>query len=92
MNPETILKATAEHYGIPEEKLKQRRRGPWKISWPRLLAMSLAYEDNTGMKVGAAFNRHYTAVVYAAKRVEDLCERDTGLAKEREQLKGVLCG
>ncbi len=55
MNPETILKATAAHYGIPEAKLKQRRRGPWKISWPRLLAMSLAYEDNTGMKVGAAF-------------------------------------
>jgi len=49
MNPETILKATAAHYGIPEAKLKQRRRGPWKISWPRLLAMSLAYEDNTGM-------------------------------------------
>jgi len=92
MNPETILKATAEHYGIPEEKLKQRRRGPWKISWPRLLAMSLAYEDNTGMTVGAAFNRHYTAVVYAAKRVEDLCETDAALAKEREQLKGVLCG
>ena len=87
MNPETILKATAAHYGIPEAKLKQRRRGPWKISWPRLLAMSLAYEDNTGMTVGAAFNRHYTAVVYAAKRVEDLCETDTALAKEREALK-----
>ena len=54
--------------------------------------MSLAYEDNTGMTVGAAFNRHYTAVVYAAKRVEDLCETDAALAEEREQLKGVLCG
>ena len=54
--------------------------------------MSLAYEDNTGMKVGAAFNRHYTAVVYAAKRVDALCETDAALAKEREQLKGVLCG
>ena len=92
MNPETILKATAAHYGIPEEKLKQRRRGPWKISWPRLLAMSLAYEDNKGQAVGAAFNRHHTAVVYAAKRVDALCETDAALAKEREQLKGVLCG
>jgi chromosomal replication initiation ATPase DnaA len=49
--------------------------------------MSLAYEDNTGMTVGAAFNRHYTAVVYAAKRVDSLCEVHAELAEEREALK-----
>ena len=91
--PKQILKRTAKHYGLEDEQLKQPRRGPWSISWPRLLAMSIAYEQPyTCAQVAAAFNRHYTTIVYAHQRVEDLCKHEPELAKERARLRKVING
>ena len=91
--PEQILKRTAKHFGLAEEQMTQPRRGPWPISWPRLLAMSIAYEQpHTCAEVGRAFNRHHTSTVYAHQRVEDLCNREPGLARERARLRKVING
>ena len=91
--PKQILKRTAKHYGLDEEQLTQPRRGPWPISWPRLLAMSIAYEQpHTCAEVGKAFNRHHTSTVYAHSRVADLCRQDAKLAKERATLRNLVCG
>jgi len=91
--PKQILKRTAKHFGLAEEQLTQPRRGPWPISWPRLLAMSIAYEQlHTCAEVGKAFNRHYTSTLYAHQRVADLCKQDAKLAKERARLRKVING
>ncbi len=88
-----ILKRTAKHFGLDEEQLTQPRRGPWPISWPRLLAMSIAYEQPyTCAEVGKAFNRHHTSTVYAHQRVADLCKQEPELAEERERLRKVING
>jgi chromosomal replication initiation ATPase DnaA len=91
--PEQILKRTAKHFGLDEEQLTQPRRGPWPISWPRLLAMSIAYEQpHSCAAVGKAFNRHHTSTVYAHQRVDDLCKQEPELAKERARLRKVING
>ncbi len=55
--------------------------------------MSIAYEQpHTCAEVGKAFNRHHTSTVYAHQRVEDLCNREPGLAKERARLRKVING
>jgi chromosomal replication initiation ATPase DnaA len=91
--PEQILRLTAIHYGLDEEQLTQPRRGPWPISWPRLLAMSIAYEQpHSCAAVGKAFNRHHTSTVYAHQRVADLCRQEPKLAKERARLRKVING
>ena len=88
-----ILKRTAKHYGLEEKQLTQPRRGPWPISWPRLLAMSIAYEQPYSCaEVGTAFNRHHTSTVYAHQRVADLCKQEPELAEERERLRKVING
>jgi chromosomal replication initiation ATPase DnaA len=91
--PKQILKRTAKHYGLDEEQLTQPRRGPWPISWPRLLAMSIAYEQpHTCAEVGRAFNRHHTSTIYAHSRVDELCRQEPKLAKERARLRQVVHG
>ena len=90
---EDILVKTANRYGLNRGQMTQPRRGPWPISWPRLLAMSIAYEQpHTGKEVSKVFNRHRTAVIYAHQRVEDLCRQEPDLAEERATLRKVVCG
>ncbi len=88
-----ILKRTAAHYGLAEEQMTQPRRGPWPISWPRMLAMAIAYEQPyTSDEVGKAFNRHRTSAIYAHQLVEDLCRQEPDLAEERARLRKVING
>lgn len=91
--PKQILKRAAKYFDLEEEQMTQPRRGPWQISWPRLLAMSIAYEQPyTCAEVGEAFNRHHTSTVYAHQRVADLCKQEPELAKVREALRKVVNG
>ena len=86
--PIQILKKTAKHFGLEECEMHQTRRGKWGVAWPRMLAMSIAYEQPyTAEKVGKAFNRDHTSVLYAHQRVEDLCKQEPDRKMDRDELR-----
>jgi len=90
---EDILVKTANHYGLNRGQMTQPRRGPLPISWPRMLAMAIAYEQpNTGKAVGKVFKRDHSAVVKAHQRVGDLCQNHPDLKEELTQLRQVVGG
>ena len=86
--PLQILKRTAKHFGLEDEQMNQARRGKWGVAWPRMLAMSIAYEQPyTCKEVAKVFNRDHSAVVYAHQRVEDLCKQEPDRKMDRDELR-----
>lgn len=70
-----IVAAVCKHFAVPLSLLLSARRAHW-ITWPRHIAMLLAYELTplSYNEIGRFFGRTHKAVLEAAKSVRDRCE------------------
>lgn len=77
-----IQRATAEHFGVPLDRLLGHRRLR-QFTRPRQVAMYLACEltDQSTNQIGARFNRDHTTIMHGRTLIHELAERDQAIAK-----------
>lgn len=80
ITPEKIKLVVSQHYKITTADLNSASRKK-KISDPRQIAMYLCrtMTDYSFEQIGNIFNRHYTTVLDACKKIEDLQKTDENL-------------
>jgi chromosomal replication initiator protein len=89
---ENIQKATAKYYNLRVADLLGRRR-PRMIARPRQMAMALSKEltDHSLPEIGDAFGgRDHTTVLYACRKIEELCDTDGRIREDRAKLVRLL--
>lgn len=83
-----IQRATAAHYGIPYEKMREPRshgeygHNRWEFSRPRQVAICLAARltDHRHTVIGRHFGgRHNTTILYATREIERRSRSDPEL-------------
>ena len=85
---ENIQKAVAKYYNLRVTDLLGRRR-PRMIARPRQMAMALSKEltDHSLPEIGDAFGgRDHTTVLYACRKIEELCDTDGRIREDRAKL------
>jgi chromosomal replication initiator protein len=89
---EHIQRVVADHFGIPEEAMKVRKRTN-SLAFPRQVAMYLAREL-TGMaysEIGARFGgRDHTTVMHACEKISGAREQDADLRRVVQRLLSTL--
>lgn len=77
------ISLVCQTYRVTIEQLESRRR-PWRIVWPRFLAMHLIrrYSDASLEGIGHLFNKDHVTVLHALRAVER--EVETNCARGRE--------
>jgi len=71
ITPETILSRVGDHFGIPKEELKKKKRNKTLVM-PRQIAMYLIREltELSLPEIGVFFgSKHHTTILYACKKV-----------------------
>ena len=94
LDAEAIQRRVAEHYKIPEAKLKARDRTA-RIAFPRQVAMYLCSEltDMKLVAIGEAFGgRDHGTVIHAKKTIRDRMDVDAEVKRDVEYLKKQLSG
>ena len=90
--PERIRSTVANHYKIKIADMDSPKRNA-EITLPRQVAMYLCRE-NTDLslpKIGKLFgNRHYSTVIHAVEKVEELLKNDEELIDNMEVIKSKL--
>ena len=85
---ENIQKAVAKYYNLRVADLLGRRR-PRMIARPRQMAMALSKEltDHSLPEIGDAFGgRDHTTVLYAYRKIDELCDTDGRIREDRAKL------
>jgi chromosomal replication initiator protein len=91
LTPERIAQLTADHYGLPLETLRGKRRTN-NIALPRQVAMYLV-RKKTSLSlsdIGSWFKRDHTTVLHACGKIESLRATDPRLAGALRDLLGKL--
>jgi chromosomal replication initiator protein len=93
VEPQQIIDAVAEAFGISLEKLLGRDRSR-DIALPRQVAMYLLRQENISLpQIGATLGgRDHTTVMYACDKVADLIETDNRLRRQVIQIRERLYG
>jgi chromosomal replication initiator protein len=89
---ENIQKAVCEYYKLRVSDLLSRRR-PRAIARPRQVAMALCKEltEHSLPEIGDAFGgRDHTTVLYACRKIEELCETDGRIREDKSRLVRLL--
>ncbi len=89
---DNIQKTVAEYFKIRTSDLKSAKRNR-AVARPRQLAMALAKEltNHSLPEIGEAFGgRDHTTVLYATRKVVELCETDTRIAEDYRNLLRTL--
>ncbi len=87
LTPERVARVTADHYRVPIEALRGKRRTN-NVAVPRQVAMYLV-RCHTGLsfaEIGAWFRRDHTTVLYACEKLAHLEREDAVL---REALRAI---
>jgi chromosomal replication initiator protein len=85
---ENIQKTVSEYYKIRISDLLSRRKTR-TIARPRQMAMSLSKEltEHSLPELGVAFGgRDHTTVLYACRKIEELCDTDGRIREDRARL------
>jgi chromosomal replication initiator protein len=89
-----IQKIVAEYFGVRLQDLLSKRRVR-SLARPRQIAMALAKEltEHSLPEIGEAFGgRDHTTVLHACRTIRKLCETDTRMRQDWEQLIRTLTG
>ena len=89
-----IQKMVAEYFNIRLQDLLSTRRVR-SLARPRQIAMALSKEltDHSLPEIGEAFGgRDHTTVLHACRTIKKLCEADTRMRQDWEQLIRILTG
>ncbi len=89
---ENIQKAVCEYYKLRVSDLLSRRR-PRAIARPRQVAMALCKEltEHSLPEIGVAFGgRDHTTVLYACRKIDELCETDGRIREDKSRLVRLL--
>jgi chromosomal replication initiator protein len=89
---ENIQKAVCEYYKLRVSDLLSRRR-PRAIARPRQVAMALCKEltEHSLPEIGDAFGgRDHTTVLYACRKIDELCETDGRIREDKSRLVRLL--
>ncbi|MBQ7206989.1 MAG: chromosomal replication initiator protein DnaA [Lentisphaeria bacterium] len=91
VSPETIQRTVAAHFGISIADLLGEKRTR-NIAEPRMVAMYLCREltSCSSTEVGAAFGKNHATILYAEKKVPQLCEANESLRRAVTQIKHQL--
>lgn len=91
VSPETIQRTVAAHFGITIADLLGEKRTK-NIAEPRMVAMYLCREltSCSSNEVGAAFGKNHATILYAEKKVPQLCEKNDALRRAVTQIKHQL--
>ena len=91
VSPETIQRTVATHFGISIADLLGEKRNK-NIAEPRMVAMYLCRELTTcsSNEIGAAFGKNHATILYAEKKVPQLCEKNDTLRRAVTQIKHQL--
>jgi len=91
---EQIQKVVADHFGIPEEAMKVKKRTS-SLAYPRQIAMHLSRELTalSLSEIGSRFGgRDHTTVMHACDKIAGASVTDPELRHIVERLKGTLRG
>lgn len=91
---EAIQRRVAEHYKVPESKMKMRDRTA-QVAFARQVAMFLCSEltDMKLVAIGAAFGgRDHGTVIHAKKAIKDRMDVSSDVKRDIEYLKKQLSG
>ncbi|NLG98239.1 MAG: chromosomal replication initiator protein DnaA [Chloroflexi bacterium] len=94
LEPQQILKAVADVFGITTEELLGRSRSR-EVALPRQIAMYLMREEvNASLpQIGEALGgRDHTTVMYGCEKIADLIERDDRVRRQIIQIRENLYG
>ncbi|MGO4702581.1 chromosomal replication initiator protein DnaA [Dyella sp. 2RAB6] len=89
-----IQKTVADYYQVRLQDLLSKRRVR-SLARPRQMAMSLSKEltEHSLPEIGEAFGgRDHTTVLHACRTIKKLCETDTRMRQDWEQLIRILTG
>jgi chromosomal replication initiator protein len=89
-----IQKIVAEYFGVRLQDLLSKRRVR-SLARPRQMAMALSKEltEHSLPEIGEAFGgRDHTTVLHACRTIKKLCETDTRMRQDWEQLIRTLTG
>ncbi|MFC4525626.1 chromosomal replication initiator protein DnaA [Dyella halodurans] len=89
-----IQKIVADYYQVRLQDLLSKRRVR-SLARPRQIAMSLSKEltEHSLPEIGEAFGgRDHTTVLHACRTIKKLCETDTRMRQDWEQLIRILTG
>ena len=91
VSPEVIQRTVATHFGISIADLLGEKRNK-NIAEPRMVAMYLSRELTkcSSNEIGAAFGKNHATILYAEKKVPQLCEKDDTLRRAVAQIKHQL--
>jgi chromosomal replication initiator protein len=91
---EQIQRVVADHYGIPEEAMKVKKRTS-SIAYPRQIAMYLA-RDLTNLSLSEIGNRFggrdHTTVMHACEKIGSNKDEDSQLRHILQRLTSTLRG
>ncbi|MGQ0722123.1 MAG: chromosomal replication initiator protein DnaA, partial [Candidatus Eiseniibacteriota bacterium] len=89
---EHIQRVVADHYGIPEEAMKVRKRTS-SLAFPRQVAMYLAREltSMAYSEIGSRFGgRDHTTVMHACEKITEAREQDPEIRRVLQRLFSTL--
>ena len=88
---ELIQRTVASHFGISIADLLGEKRNK-NIAEPRMVAMYLSRELTkcSSNEIGAAFGKNHATILYAEKKVPQLCDKDDSLRRAVAQIKHQL--
>lgn len=91
VSPEVIQRTVATHFGISIADLLGEKRNK-NIAEPRMVAMYLCREltSCSSNEIGAAFGKNHATILYAEKKVPQLCEKNDSLRRSVTQIKHQL--
>lgn len=83
-----IVKISREYFGISHTQIMSRRRVR-RVSWPRLIAASMAagFTNRSLPEIGRYFGIDHTSVLYARRRVLELCATNPTFAADVEAIR-----
>ena len=88
---ELIQRTVATHFGISIADLLGEKRNK-NIAEPRMVAMYLSREltQCSSNEIGAAFGKNHATILYAEKKIPQLCAKDDSLRRSVAQIKHLL--
>ena len=91
VSPETIQRTVAAHFGITIADLLGEKRTR-NVAEPRMVAMYLCRELTTcsSNEIGAAFGKNHATILYAEKKIPELCGKNDSLRRSVAQIKHQL--
>ena len=89
---EAVQEAVGEYYGISREEFLSARRAR-AVARPRQIAMHLCKQMTTASlpEIGRKFGgRDHTTVLYAVRKIAELCKSDIRIAEDVDKLRKIL--